>query len=457
MTDAGVRTILDPDSFARFGEEIVSGDPIGWPGYPEQIARARTASGSSQAVSVGTARVRGRPCVVVLFDFAFAGGSLGQAEGRRITRAFEHAVRNRVPVVSVAASGGARMQEGTAALTQMQRIAASVSQARRAGVPHIAVVTDPTTGGVWASLASSADVIIARPGAAVSFAGRRTLTPGANGAAEEFHSEGKWEHGFVDLISDEDTLAEDVAHLLLLLSPATRSASGAPAPLPKLPERTAVPPSHQGSFNTGWEQVRRARSAGRPHADAYLAEYFESVFEIRGDRTGGVDEAIRCGFGRSAGRTIAFIAQTGVPTRPAGFRTASRLLALAERFGLPALALVDTPGALAGSGAEADGVGTAIAELLVAVAQATVPITSVVIGEGGSGGALALLAPGRTWMTPDSFLAVTAPELAAAILKRPPEDVPQISDLLRLTPQDQEVLGVARAVLDFETRHTEAS
>jgi len=461
MTETGADRVFDPGSIFRFGEEILSGDPIGWPGYREQIARARAATGLSQAVSVGTARVGGTQCVFVLFDFAFAGGSLGQAEGRRISLAFEHAVRNRLPVLSIVASGGARMQEGTAALTQMQRIAACVADARSAGIPQIAVASDPTTGGVWASLVSAADVIVAMPGAAVSFAGRRTLVEGANGAGEEFHSEGKWEHGFVDLISEEPALASDLARLLILLSPQTRGNGVVPALLPNRPVVTDGVTDGaartRGGPGSGWDQVRRARAPGRPHAHRYLAEYFDSIFEIRGDRSGGVDEGIRCGFGRRGQRTVAFVAQTGVPTTPAGFRTAARLLALAERFGLAVLTLVDTPGAMAGAAAEAEGVGTAIAELLVAVAQATVPITSVVIGEGGSGGAVALLAPGRTWMAPDSFLAVTAPELAAAILKRSPQDVPEISDLLRLAPEDQQNLGVARTLPARRTRRTEAS
>ena len=457
MTDPGAHTVFDPGTVVPFGEEIVSSDPIGWPGYPEQIARARTISGSTQAVTVGTARVSGMSCVFVLFDFGFAGGSLGQAEGRRIAAAFEHAVHNRLPLVSIVASGGARMQEGTAALTQMQRIAECVAGARRVGVPHVAVLTDPTTGGVWASLAAVADVIVAARGATVSFAGHRTLPIGADRAAVEFHSEGKWERGFVDVISDDDALTDDVALVLRLLSPATRGASGAPAPLPRMPAWTATPPVPGGTQHAGWDQVLRARALGRPHADAYLAEYFESVFEIRGDRTGGVDESVRCGFGRSEDTTIAFIAQTGARTGPAGFRTASRLLTLAERFVLPVLTLVDTPGALADRAAEAGGVGTAIAELLVGIANASVPVTSVVIGEGGSGGALALLARGRTWMTPDSFLAVTAPELATAILKSSPDQVPAVADRLRLTPSDQEDLGVARAVLGFDTPLTQAS
>jgi acetyl-CoA carboxylase beta subunit len=450
MSQRGSPMIFDPGSVASFAEDIVSGDPIGWPGYPDLIATARTISGSPQAVAVGTARVQGTPCVFIHFDFAFAGGSLGQAEGSRIAAAFEHAVNNRMPLVSIVASGGARMQEGTAALTQMQRIAACVAAARRVGVPHITVLRDPTTGGVWTSLAAVADVIVAAPRARVSFAGQRTMPHGNDGHHDAFHSQGKWERGFVDVVCDDQALPDVVAALIEMLSPATRGALGAPPPPPHVPAWTSAAPEHGGTGFLGWDQVLRARALGRPGARTYLAEYFDSVFEIRGDRTGGVDETVQCGFGRSGQSTTAFIAQTGGRTAPAGFRTAARLLSLAERFRLPVLTLVDTPGAMADVTAEDAGVGTAIGELLVSLAGATVPITSVVIGEGGSGGALALLAPGRTWMSEDSYLAVTAPELATAILKQRPEDVAQVADRLRLTPRDQEALGISRGVLRRE-------
>jgi acetyl-CoA carboxylase beta subunit len=447
MTRTPTSTPFDDGSMTNFGEEFVAGDPISWPGYPEQLLRARAECSKRQAVTVGTAQVHGMACVFVHFDFAFAGGSLGQAEGQQIVAAFDFATERRLPLVSVLASGGARMQEGSAALVQMQRIAGSVAKARCAGIPHIAILQDPTTGGVWASLAAAADLIVAVPGARVSFAGSRTLPQGVDIAGAEFHSEGKLEHGFIDAIATHASLGELVHQALHLLSPATRGPDGSVAPLPHVTFVGINPAESDDSAHPGWDQVLRARSASRPRADAYIEAYFDSFLEIRGDRVGGVDPGVRCGFGRVAGRTVALIAQLGEPTRPPGFRTALRLLKLAERFGIPVLSLVDTPGALADDSAEAEGVGTAIAELLVAMSEAKVPVTSVIMGEGGSGGALAFLAPGSTWMTEDSFLAVTAPELAAAILKRGPDDIEAVADLLHLTPRDQVSLGVSRGVL----------
>ncbi|WP_461034866.1 carboxyl transferase domain-containing protein, partial [Streptomyces mayteni] len=182
-------------------------------------------------------------------------------------------------------------------------------------------------------------------------------------------------------------------------------------------------------------------------ATAYLDAYFESREPISGDRCGGVDEGLLAGFGRRAGRTVGYAAQLGTRTTPAGYRTAARLIRLAGRLGHPVLTLVDTPGAANDAAAERAGAGPAIADLFAAVATSPVPVTSLLIGEGGSGGALALAAPGNTWATPDSYFAVINPEAAAAILKRPPGAAETTADELRLRPQDLVELGVVRGIV----------
>jgi len=169
--------------------------------------------------------------------------------------------------------------------------------------------------------------------------------------------------------------------------------------------------------------------------------------EIRGDRCGGVDTGLRCGFGSHHGRTVAYIAQTGQPTTAAGFRTATRLLGLAGRLRLPVLTLIDTPGAAATPADEAAGVGPAMAELFVAVASSPVPVTSVVIGEGVSGGALALASPSDLWIARDGYLAVAAPEFAASILKLGAGEAPAVAERLRLTPADLLARGIVRGII----------
>ncbi|HEY6314600.1 MAG TPA: carboxyl transferase domain-containing protein [Streptosporangiaceae bacterium] len=418
--------IADPGSLARFGEEIEAGDPNDWPGYSDQICRARESSGARDAVTTGVATVGGEACVLAGFEFAFLGGSMGTAEGARIARAFSVAVAERLPVVCVAASGGSRMQEGTSALVQMQAVAAAIAGARRAGIPHIAVAGDPTTGGVWASLIAGADVLISVPGARVSFSGSRTRPAGADPGSPEFLADAKWAHGFVDVLSPVPELRAEVAAVVRLLSPRSRG---------DLPRRAPPPawPSDDGDV---------------ARADRWLAGYFGQAVQIRGDRCGGVDPGLRCGFGRHQGATIGYVAQTGERTTPAGFRTATRLIRLAARLRLPVLTLIDTPGAAATPADEAAGVGPAIAELLAAMASCEVPVTSVVIGKGVSGGALALASPNDLWIARDGYLAVTAPEFAVSILKLGDRDIPQVATWLRFTPTELMSRGIVTGIIE---------
>ncbi|MGW2559860.1 carboxyl transferase domain-containing protein [Streptomyces sp. NPDC001514] len=420
---------------AAGGAEAGDG-PLGWAGYGAARARAVARTGEEESVVWGTAEIGGRRAVVVSFEFRFMGGSLGERTGNRLEAAYAHAHAARLPLVSLIATGGSRMQEGMVALTQLQRVARASALVRAAGLPQVAVVRDPTTGGGWATLGAGADVILALPGAQIGFAGSRVRPPDADPAA--YTAEGQLAAGHIDAIVRPEELRTTLALWLALLTGG--SSSPAPAPPPAALGGTAVAP-------TGWDAVQQARSAGRPRGGAYLDAYFDQRLAVRGDRCGGTDPGMLCGFGLRGGRAVAYAAQTGTATRPAGYRTAARLIRLADRLGLPVLTLVDTPGAANDAEAERDGAGAAIAEVFAAIAEARVPVTTLVIGEGGSGGALALAAPGNTWATPDSYFSVIAPELAAAILKRAPSDAPATADQLRLRPQDLVDLGVVCGIV----------
>ncbi|MER5263287.1 carboxyl transferase domain-containing protein [Actinosynnema sp. NPDC002837] len=400
-------------------------NPLGWPGYEAQLDRARERSGGVESVSW-----RRRPrSVEITFDFRFLGGSIGTAAGALIEEAFTEARQAWLPVVSRIATGGSRMQEGMLSLRQLQRVARLCAVHREAGLPHVSVLRDPTTGGLWASLGAGADVVIGVSGAQVGFAGSR-VRPSDDPA---YTAEGQFAAGTVDLVVEPEDVDATVAKILSLI---TRG-DAVPAEVPRALGAQELPVD-------GWSAVLRARAADRPRAAAYLDDYFDSRMPISGDRAGGVDAGMLCGIGRRGERAIAFAAQTGTANTPAGFRTAARLVRLASRFALPVLTLVDTPGAANDAAAERAGVGAAIAELFAAVAETRVPITTLVIGEGGSGGALALSSPEHTWITPDAYFSVIAPELAAAILKR--DDVQTLADDLRLRPQDLVELGVVRGI-----------
>ncbi|MER7396791.1 carboxyl transferase domain-containing protein [Streptomyces sp. NPDC000151] len=408
--------------------------PLHWDGYGTARARATQSTGERESVVCGTAAIGGTRTVVISFEFRYLGGSLGRHTGDRLEAAYTRARELRLPVVSLIATGGSRMQEGMLALTQLQRIAGQSTLNRAAGLPQLAVLRDPTTGGGWATLGAGADVVLALPGAQVGFAGSRVRPADADPSA--YTAEGQLATGHVDAVVPPDRLRGALARWLRLLT--TTDEETAPVPAA---QGTGDPP------DSGWTAVQRTRAPERPRADAYLDTYFDWREDISGDRCGGIDDGVRCGFGHRAGRTVAYAAQCGTATRPAGFRTAARLVRLADRLGIPVLTLVDTPGAANDAAAEQSGAGAAIADLFAAMAAARTPLTSLLIGEGGSGGALALAAPGRLWATPDSYFSVIAPELATAILKRPPSEVPRTADQLHLRPQDLMSLGLIRGIV----------
>ena len=465
MTDrlsARAALALVTDDFTRLpspARDPKPDGPLAWRGYDASRARAAERTGEEESVVCGTGSVEGTRAVLIAFEFGFLGGSLGERTGDRLEAAYTYAREHRLPVVPLVATGGSRMQEGMLALTQLQRVARQSALTREAGLPQIAVLRDPTTGGGWATLGAGADVILALPGAQVGFAGSRVRPPDADPAA--YTAEAQVAAGAADAVVRPEELRRTLGLWLRLLATAppgdaptgsgrhpseARASAPAPAPTPSAPVPSALGATRPPG--SGWAAVQAARSPERPRAQAYLDAYFSHRAAISGDRSGGTDpDGMLCGFGEHAGRTVAYAAQTGTATRPAGYRTAARLIRLADRLGIPVLTLVDTPGAANDADAERQGAGAAIADLFGAVAATRTPVTTLVIGEGGSGGALALAAPGNTWATQDSYFSVIAPELAAAILKRPPEEVETTADQLRIRPQDLVELGVIRGVV----------
>ena len=410
-----------------------SPDPLRYPGYIDQLTRAAARSGASESVSWEETEISGIPCVAVRFAFDFLGGSIGAVSGERLVTAIRHAAKHRLTLITHLRSGGCRVQEGLVALRQMQLVAAALSELKQAGVAHIAVADDPTAGGAWASLGADADAIIAVKGARIAFAGARVRVAEGNAvhaaqpaADVAFTAEGQLRSGFVDAVVPARALDDTVALYIRVLA----------TPGPAVNEPCPVPhPLGDSRSRRGWDAVVAARAAGRPRAHGYLDAYFSERVTLSGDRASGADPGVLCGIGRHAGLPVAFAAQTGTATGAAGFRTAIRVLRLAERLGMPMLTLVDTPGAASDASGETSGVGAAIAQSLVAVATASVPVTSLVIGEGVSGGALALCAPGNTWITPDAYFTVIAPE-AAAVLLRDGGLAREMAGRLRLAPAD---------------------
>ena len=194
--------ICDRGSFVELFRGVKAGNPLDFPGYSEKIETARTGSGEEEAVICGTAALEGQNCCLFAMEPYFMMGSMGSAVGEKITRLFEYATDHRLPVIGFTVSGGARMQEGLLSLMQMAKTSAAVKRHSDAGLLYVAVLTDPTTGGITASFAMEADIILAEPGATVGFAGARVIEQTTRKSLPKGFQTAEFvlEHGFVDRI-----------------------------------------------------------------------------------------------------------------------------------------------------------------------------------------------------------------------------------------------------------------
>lgn len=414
-------------SIQEWDADVLAGDPLDFPGYGE---RQRELSASGEAVTTGRtehyAYIEGR--------FDVLGGTMGAAVGERVVRAYDRARDLRLPMVVATRTGGARLQEGMVALVQMARTASAASRHAAAGLLSLGVYGSPTTGGVYASFGSLVDVRAATEHAVIGFAGPRVaegmlgtaLPPGSHSA------ETAYEHGQVDELLTTGQAGDWVEVAL------GRQAR----PLPTRP----LPAWGDPGIGGAWGEVLRARAPGRPTGIDRAARLCSSWLELRGN-----DRVVRAGLACVAGRRCVVVAtdryhDEGRP-RPAGFRLAQRAVALAGRLGLPVVTLVDTPGADPSPASEADGLAREIARTLQVFAECPTPIVSVCVGEGGSGGALALSYADHLLMAEHAVFSVIGPEGAAAILERDPGRASAVSERLALTSGDLLRLGVVDAVI----------
>lgn len=453
-----IASLADPGSVEPLPWRAHTQDVLGFVDtvpYPRRLAAARALTGISEAVACVRAEVHGCRTVLAVMDFRFLAGSLGTAVGELVTRTAATALAERTPLLLVTASGGARMQEGVLALMQMARTSAALAELSEAGVLTISLITDPTYGGVAASFATLADVIVAEPGARLGFAGRRvieqtvreTLPPDFQTA--EFLAE----RGFVDLVAPRSTLRREIGHLLRV---GGRVRRGDDVPF----ERAAVvdDPTRLASTRP-WDLVARARSLDRPTTLDYLSTAFTDFQELRGDGVSGDCRAIVGGtawlggipmmvVGHQKGHTAAELADRnfGMP-QPAGYRKAARLMRLAGRLGLPVVTLVDTPGAHPGARSEEHGQATAIAGCIQLMSSLPVPVVSVITGEGASGGALALATANRVLIFSNGIYSVISPEGCASILWRDAAAAPRAAEALGIDAGTLLGLGVVDGVI----------
>jgi acyl-CoA carboxylase subunit beta len=463
--------LLDEGSWEELSAEIEPLDVLGFADskpYSQRFADAQRKTGFREGALYGTGTIGGRPVVLAAMNFAFIGGSMGSGVGEAVTRGAELALKTRTPFVLVATSGGARMQEGCISLMQMAKTSQAIGRLHEEGILYVVVLTDPTYGGVSASFATLGDILIAEPGSYIGFAGpkvieqtiRQTLPDGFQ------TSEFLLDHGQLDLVEPRENLRGSLRKLLDLHALATAKLSAKGLPEPNELDVAGQPPITDANAleeRRAWDVVQLARHIERPNTLEYLQSVFDEFQVLHGDRLYDEDAAIvgaiaRLGeipvmvIGHSKGHTTSEMVERnfGMPN-PEGYRKGLRLMRHAAKFGMPIVTLVDTPGAYPGLGGEERGQSVAIAQSIMEMSRLPVPIVTVVTGEGGSGGALALAVGDRVLMLENSYYSVISPEGCSTILFKDAAQAPRAAEALRLTAPHLLRLGVMDAIVPEPT------
>ena len=474
-----IEMIADEGSFEEWDMDLdgMDGppDPLQFKGYSEKIKKLREQTGLKEAVVTGRVKINGKQAVIGVCDGRFMMASMGYAVGEKITRAVERATNENLPVILFTCSGGARMQEGIISLMQMEKTSAALKRHSDAGLLYVTVLTDPTTGGVTASFAMLGDIIIAEPQALIGFAGPRVIEQTIGEKLPEGFQRAEFllDHGFVDQIVKRENMKPVLGRILKMhdhvhpdcrkgkeirKSDRTEPVQKAGMTEKKAGKKAAEQEPWSEKSLTAWERVCRSRSKERPVGKDYIDILFEDFVELHGDRYYRDDPAIIGGIAYFQGICVTVIAQAkGRTTKenlernfampsPEGYRKARRLMKQAEKFHRPVINFVDTPGAFCGMEAEERGQGEAIARNLFELSGLKVPVLSVVIGEGGSGGALALAVADEVWMLENSVYSVLSPEGFASILWKDSSRSAEAAKMMKLTAADLKKLGVIERV-----------
>ena len=456
-----IELVTDAGSFEEWDAKIDEGErpenPLDFRGYTEKVEALRVKTGLDEAVVTGKATICGYPVVIGVCDGRFMMASMGHAVGEKITRAVERATEERLPVVLFTCSGGARMQEGIISLMQMAKTSAALKRHSDAGFLYIPVLTDPTTGGVTASFAMLGDIILAEPGALIGFAGPRVIEQTIGQKLPEGFQRAEFllEHGFVDRIVTRDEMKEVLGQILKMHTVTDEKKEDCPEK--KKENRKNISAGKENVSD--WERVLKSREKERPVGKDYIDRLFTDFVELHGDRYYKDDSAVVGGIAYFHGKAVTVIAQCkGKTTKenlernfampsPEGYRKALRLMKQAEKFQRPVICFVDTPGAFCGMEAEERGQGEAIARNLYEMSALKVPVLSIVIGEGGSGGALALAVADEVWMMENAVYSVLSPEGFASILWKDSKRASEAAGVMRLTAADLKELKVIEEII----------
>lgn len=463
-TNNRIKMVADRGSFEQWFEDLVESNPLSFEGYEEKLKATREKTGLTEAVTVGKCRIYGEEAVIGVCDSRFLMGSMGHVVGERITAAVERATKLRLPVFIFCCSGGARMQEGIISLMQMAKTTAAIKRHSDAGLFYCTILTDPTTGGVTASFATVGDVIMAEPGALIGFAGPRVIkqTIGQDLPEGFQRAEFQVEKGFADGIVKREDLRKTIYYLIVANRPKEgvfRVRRQSEEDKRFMYTEILKELTWKSRSLTAWEKVKAVRQAIRPSAKDYMDYIFDFFVEAKGDRAYGDDQAIMGGIAMLNGQPITVIADMkgntieecqkrnfGMPL-PEGYRKALRLMKQAEKFGRPIVSFVNTAGAYCGIEAEERGQGEAIARNLLEMSALKVPVLCIVIGEGGSGGALATAVGNEVWMMENATYSILSPEGFASILWKDASAAPKASEVMNITSQDLNRLGVVEKII----------
>lgn len=464
-TRTRIRMVADQGTFQEWFTDLETENPLEYPGYEEKIADLQEKTKLHEAVTVGKCMVNGLETVLGVCDARFLMGSMGYVVGEKITRAFERATEEKLPVVLFTSSGGARMQEGIVSLMQMAKTSAAIRKHSEAGLFYLPVLTDPTTGGVTASFAMLGDVILAEPGALIGFAGPRVIAQTIGQKLPEGFQRAEFlvEKGIIDGVVERQELKETVWKLLNIHQDALQYIHyGDTQNVENLPEIRNSRGKAAGCDKkelTAWERVEISRSKERPTTLSYVQQVFDDFLELHGDRAFRDDGAVIGGIAMFGGQPVTVIGQQkgknvkeniyrnfGMAS-PEGYRKALRLMKQAEKFGRPVVTFVDTPGAACGIEAEERGQGEAIARNLLEMSGIQTPMVSILIGEGGSGGALGLAVTDEVWMMENATYSILSPEGFASILWKDGKQAKEASEVMKITAKDLKKLQIIEKVI----------
>ena len=450
-----IEMVTDEGSFEEWDSDLQGGNPLEYKGYEEKLEKLQEKTGLSEAVITGKAKIDGRETAIGVCDGRFLMASMGEAVGEKIARAVERATEERLPVILFACSGGARMQEGIVSLMQMAKTSAALKYHSDAGLLYISILTDPTTGGVTASFAMLGDVILAEPKALIGFAGPRVIEQTIGQKLPEGFQRAEFllEHGFLDAIVERPQMKAVLSKILALHENGKGTDFNR-----KECAQDLVADGRKEEKLTAWQRVELSRRKDRPVGSDYIDALFTDFVEFHGDRYFADDKAIIGGVARFHGMPVTVIAQTkgrntkeniernfGMP-EPEGYRKALRLMKQAEKFARPVICLVDTPGAFCGLEAEERGQGEAIARNIYEMSGLKVPVVSIIIGEGGSGGALAMATADEVWMLENSIYSILSPEGFASILWKDSSKAKEAAEVMKLTAENLKAQGIVERV-----------